>query len=462
MAFLHLAFFLHTFSFTKYVIIMYKILSLLVAFFAVCSVAQAQKLDFARHSHTSRAAAPLDPSRIAAHDDFPELALYFEKDLQLNQWDSTYRWTYSYFPNGDIAEQIGESYGGPGTGFVNNQRVANTFASPGNVASTAYSGWNGSAWSNQYQFTYAYDSQNQIIADWFYQWNGNQWDTVNGSRYTLGYVFSNRIASRVGESWNFSTSAWDLDYREDYNWPSAQGWDSVIYSSWNGGNWQNEERYIDVAWHDIDEDEPTAGLYQGYTGSLWENRERFSNQYGTNDGYIYIEENWNGTSWDSSYKEVVEIDSHGHDVGYLGYFYAGGWHLSGGNENTFTYDAQGRTLEEIDEYLDSLLFVVSVYKTVYPSFFTNAPEPTSLIANVTAYPNPCIDKLNFQVELKQTSTVYIALYDLQGRLRMQTVTPARVGEDIALPISETLENSTYIYRLGTKEGEATGKVTVQR
>jgi hypothetical protein len=66
------------------------------------------------------------------------------------------------------------------------------------------------------------------------------------------------------------------------------------------------------------------------------------------------------------------------------------------------------------------------------------------------------------MDLKQNGPVEVALYDLQGRLRVKTMSPTTVGAEITMPISEILENGTYMYRIQTKEGTASGKVLVQR
>ncbi len=440
---------------------MQKIIYFITALFAIVGFAQAQKPKFPQHMHAQRGSNPAAESRVASHGETPNLAIHFIRDLQLSQWDSTGRYTYSYFPNGDLAEEVRESYGST---FVPASRTVYAYTVPGYYSSYTTYYWDGSAWVGDYQSQYTYDAQNNPLTYWFLTWNVSQWDTTAGSKYSRTYVYTNRVASEIGLSWNSQTHLWDTDWREVYHWYSAQGWDSLTSYDWDGSAWQPQERYVDVSWHDIDEDEPFGARTQSYNGAIWEDFDRFAVTYtGPTDNYVAISEEWTGSSWDSVFKDIIVHDSHDHEISYMGYeYWSGAWHLYGSQITAYSYDAQGSTTQIIYDDLDSAGILQNSYKIEYPSFFTNAPEPTSLGANVTAYPNPCSDRLNFQVKLKQNGPAHIALYDLQGRLRMQTVTPARVGEDIALPISEVLENGTYIYRIQTKEGEASSKITLLR
>ena len=57
--------------------------------------------------------------------------------------------------------------------------------------------------------------------------------------------------------------------------------------------------------------------------------------------------------------------------------------------------------------------------------------------------------------------VQIALYDLKGTLRVLTQSGSVSGKEVTIPISDFLENGTYVYQIMTKAGRASGKVVVQ-
>jgi hypothetical protein len=103
---------------------------------------------------------------------------------------------------------------------------------------------------------------------------------------------------------------------------------------------------------------------------------------------------------------------------------------------------------------------VNIGKYVYGSFFTYAADAEVQHIQVSAYPNPCTDHLHFGFDSPPKKPVHIALYDLQGCLRMQTTMHSEVKE-FAVPISESLENGAYVYRITTAQGHASGKVVVQ-
>ncbi len=406
------------------------------------------------HSHHGTQAA----SKAASHDDLPTMCNNFDWNDTLNQWDSTSRTHFTYFPNGDFAEVISEQY--VGLTFVPSYRATYSFNNQTNTYKSINYNWNGSVWENSYRSDETRDVNGNPILFIDYFWNVSQWDTSGGERLNLSYVLVNKIGQSVSEVWN--AGLWETRYREEYAWPNAQGWDSATFSDWNGSAWDYTERYVDVTWHDFPQFLATTARYQSYVGPQWEDGDRFTATFGTYDSYTQISEEWTGSSWVNSYKEVNVNDSLEHNTLFEDYIWNGQWDPSYAYATAYTYDLQGHTEEAIYQSSTNGGPFINNYRQVYSTFFTNAPDPDMATTSVQAYPNPCTDRLNFMVELQQNGPVQIALYDLQGRLRAQTLTPAQVGQAITIPVSEVLENGTYVYRVTSKLGEATGKVAVQR
>ncbi len=194
---------------------------------------------------------------------------------------------------------------------------------------------------------------------------------------------------------------------------------------------------------------------------MWQDNYITERTYGQFDGYTSITHTWDGSSWDST-KSIIGNDAMYHPISFAQFEWASGWQQVGGGTTDYIYDSQGNTAEWTSKYWSPGGQYINNERKQCFSFFTGIEDLQSNASAVTAYPNPCSDHLNFKLNLNQNGPAHIALYDLQGRLRLQTITPVRVGEDIAMPISETLEDGTYIYRIQTKAGEATGKVAVQR
>ena len=422
-----------------------------------CTTAFSQNNRRPFHDPAARRSAPTAPNKVASHDDFPTLLYAFDWDTLGSAWDSTARNTYTYLPNGDLVEGYSEQYNG--TFFEPYTRQRNTYS--GLTTTSITEQWNGAAWQNISKFENSTDNFGNGTLSLYYFWNTTQWDTTFGNRSTYQYVLTDKVAQSTIEAWNQNTRQWDIAYLEQYSWPNTAGWDTVVYSSWNGSGWDLSERFVDVTWYDLQNFLPYTARNQVYNAPLWEDVERLTGTYGTYGSGDLLTEEWNGVSWDSIYRDVTTNDSHGHEISYEGYDWNGSWMLSYRTMQQYTYDVQGHTTEVI--YLqDNNGTMENYYREVYPSFFTSAAVPQPIATSVTAYPNPCTDRLNFKVELKQNGPVQIALYDLQGRLRMETLTPAQVGKDISLSISEFLENGSYVYRIATKDAQGSGTVVVQR
>ncbi len=409
------------------------------------------------HDPRAGSTAPAANNKIASHLDLPELLYGFEWNNLASAWDSMEIVTYTYHPNGDFAEAIYDRY--DGVTFMHDSRQTNTYA--GQTIRTTSEIWTGSAWENSSKFETTDDNFGNTLLNIYCSWNINQWDTLAGDRVSYQYNLANQVVESVIESWNQNTHQWDTGYLEQYAWSNPTGWDTVTYSNWNGSGWELAERFVDVTWYDFANFLPYYARNQVYNAPLWEDVERFTATYGTNGSGTTYSEDWNGATWDSVYKDVVINDSHGHQVSYEGYQWNASWMLNSVSLTQYTYDLQDRTIEEVYQSGNPSP-VENYYRIVYPSFFTSAIGAHSITSNVTAYPNPCTDRLNFKVENSQNGPIQISIYDLQGRLRMQTVTAAAVGKDITLSISELLENGSYVYRIATKDAQASGKVVVQR
>jgi hypothetical protein len=138
------------------------------------------------------------------------------------------------------------------------------------------------------------------------------------------------------------------------------------------------------------------------------------------------------------------------------------WIQDWGDRYTYTYDAQGHTTEIIQETWNPARNAYEFsQKEVFTNFFTRAEAPHGLSHTVTSYPNPCIQELNFSFGEMQTGRAHVALYDMKGTKRMEMSSQV-TAQVLTLPISGHLEAGVYTYRLTTRQGQATGKVVVQR
>jgi len=219
---------------------------------------------------------------------------------------------------------------------------------------------------------------------------------------------------------------------------------------------------VDVQWHDFLNDQPSYGKYQEYAGSNnWDDIERDQLTYSPMREDVLVEL-FNAPNWDSAYKYVSLYDQHSHEVSHESFFYNSGWGLTDGEYTHYSYDGNGHTTEKWNERYDSGLGAnYNVEKFLYANFFVGTTAPQHPTWTVAAYPNPCTDLLNFDLQLQKPSLVTIELYDLQGRLRCLSQVGMHHGF-VTLPVSEMLEGGVYVYRVRAGGEEVKGRVLVER
>ncbi len=397
--------------------------------------------------------------KTATHEDYPALAYQFIWHDSLVAWDSVYMETMSYSVNGDLTEVIGQQY--IGNGFAPLRRSLYTYASPGFPSSETAFNWNGNSWMEDYRTETTYDSQNNATQYLNFFWTGAAWDTSYGQRNTYSYVFTDKIASRIEEYWDSTSHQWENSSLEEFSYPNATAWDTATLSLWSLGSWLPDERYVDVAWYDFEKDLAYSARNQVFGGSGWEDVARFRSTFGANDSQTIVWDEWSGTDWDSTTKDVMINDQHGHQTVNETYIWIGAWMQSNGYLSHYSYDAQDRTTEIIDEWFDGYIYRYADRHT-YPSFFTGEADALEFTSQVSAYPNPCAEQLNFGFGHPPKGLVEISIYDLRGLLRLQTRISGRHGGPINLQLPETMENGCYTYRISTQEGNACGKLNVLR
>jgi hypothetical protein len=422
-----------------------------------CSMAFAQSRFKAPMDRFKAANATQTNQKVAEHEDLPALRLDFVWNNSLNQWDSTYRFTFTYNINGKVVESIGELYNV--TEFVPYLRTVHTYNSLGFNDTTYSYSWN-VAWENQYRNVMDYDTRGNTILTMGYAWNSTQWDSSWGYRSAYTYVFNDKISLQVEEGWQPGTG-WENATQYVAHYPSPAGWDTFAIALWDSGTWRWQDRYVDATWYDFSKLIAYGATLQTYDSTSWENSFRFDCSVSQYDSQLYLIDAWDGNSWMDSTEKILRImDSLDHMIVDEYYARTTNWQLTDGYQYFYIYDGLGHTIEWVEERFDGTAYEFSL-RQVFSTFFTQAEEGLSRLPSFIAYPNPCADRLNFNWEVQHAGPVEIMLHDLQGRLRVQSMAPATGGE-VSIPISEQLENGTYVYRVRTREGVAVGKVTILR
>lgn len=77
-----------------------------------------------------------------------ELRREFTKDVRINSYDTIFRWTYTYNPQGNIAVLLRQQWSATGRVWQNHSRVTNTYNASGKLIQELVETPNSAAWTN--------------------------------------------------------------------------------------------------------------------------------------------------------------------------------------------------------------------------------------------------------------------------------------------------------------------------
>jgi hypothetical protein len=401
----------------------------------------------------------LSAAKVSSHHDTPLQCLEFVWLDSTSTWDSLAQTTFTYSINGALETSIRSNF--DGSAFVLYERNQYAYYPDGSVKDKWYLYRNGNAWDSVAHDTYAYDAFGNTTVYLNYNYNGSNWDRVAGERKDLTYRNVDQIETQVGWQWQFNGQTWlrvdSIYYAFDGNNERM----SDTHFGYSGVGWEPSFRWLDYSWYNFGKLLPSAGRKQIYSAPTWVDVERFTATYSPFDSPTAIfEQSMAPGQWDTAYKIVQQFDAQDHEILSEIYLYNGAFILYTGRQELYTYDGLGNTLERITRDNNGIAYN-NAQRYLYANFFLAAPKATQPLVEVIAYPNPVQADLHLRLQLRQAGPVLVQLYDLQGRLRAETLSPYKGGE-LTFPLSETLENGCYLYHVSTKEGVADGKVVVQR
>jgi hypothetical protein len=445
--------------------------------------------DFGKMPFQEIAIAGSQKTQATAVDDYPQWALYFLWDGLA--WDSSLQRTYTYRPDGEIAEYIQTSIDTAAPHPIT--KVSLDYDAANRIIQASETYWDGSSWLPFNDNVYQFDSHGNRTAVFNKSWNGLGWDTLNGSwrTATISYTLGGLVDSMETEHYDATLQQWNLNGRlvqrfspdslltyqrraffdqnsmnwvdfvlKTYHFNANQAWDTLEYYVGNVGTpLAHRSTTIWSAWHNFEKQLPLQ--YEEYTYQTTDTLHyRFHSTYGAFDSNVQYEEYFYQGAWDSTAIREADFDTMGNNTRQETFFpFSGTWMINYGQRHHWTYDAQWHTVEEWHETKSLGSPYIPAFRWLYAQFFTSAPDPTSSNVDLVVYPNPCTDQLNFRVEGVQGQTVQITLYDMQGRLRMQSFAQLNGGE-VKIDLSESLESGTYCYRFSTGKRTTSGKIVV--
>jgi hypothetical protein len=404
------------------------------------------------HSHPSNLRG--QSLRVSNHVDLPQACTTFEG----NPWDTVSQTTFSYSVNGALTEEIRSDYA-MGQ-FSPTTRIQYHYAMGGLDSLWSIDHWTNNAWAPSGKGVFEYDVQSNRTLAVSLNWNGTSWDTIGGSRTTYTYGPQNQWASLQEENYDNLAQGWKGFYRWEVTFDPQDKWDTFTEYAFPLNAWEPAYRHVDIIWDDYPSKQMAYAKVQ-YFSTVWADSQQVLGNFGPNQSSEYVTQNIQPSGLVNDKRTSWLNDQYGHRRRYAVDIWSGqAWETFLRDSTDYTYDALGRTLESVDFYWSGGN-LIPYLRQVYASFFTSAFVGQTLDMDVIVYPNPAVSELHFSLQGAKPGQVSIALYDIQGTKRVETMAFSN-GTEIILPLSNELEAGTFIWRANAREGRATGKVIVQR
>lgn len=378
------------------------------------------------------------------------------------QWDSTARYTYTYFNDGKPKTEIKTRYTGPGT-YQNDRRRTYTHTLTGDTLRSTYveDDWNGSTWTTAFRYTEEHDGQDNRILRLSETWNGTAFDTTTAYRWRVTYTGS--IPTEViYQEWQFGFGYLNT-LRDRYTLNAQNEVDSIFNYDYPANDWRLQLRTIDISWHDFANNQRSGYTEQIALNPGFENLYRYSRTYTTGDDHTTIREDWNlSAAWDTTWKFTHSYDQKGHEILAETFVWNNGtFDFLQGRQSLYTYDGQGRTTEYIFQLWDSTAYRNQL-RRCWPDFFTGDKEMQSGTLTIDVFPNPATETLSLKGAFARGKALNFSLYDLQGRRQLAIVTARQSGQHLQFRLPPTLANGTYTYRLISGNRHSSGRIVIQR
>jgi hypothetical protein len=423
-------------------------------------VSQAQTLS--QHPSTAwsgkRIENGLSAAKPATVNDCPAFGMEYFWDDNLGIWQHFRRYVYSYWPSGFLMEERTEIWNG--NSYTPEGRTLSEF--DGVVWGNCWYSWQGNAWQPTDSYAVTFDSQLIPLTSFAFQQSQGQWDTVYGQRQI--YVPNPSLPLYTdGEVWRSNNPVWTLENHTEYHYSIPTEWDTATYFQVNGANLVPDYRQIVHQWHDFATTKYVRATFQEILGNSWTTTVRDSMHHGPFGSYVSVSESsLDGITWSDPSRYEVGFDTLRHQTLVMAQNWVNGtWVTDFGTSFDYVYDAQWHRERIYQSEFTDGSFVLGK-RIDFLSQLTSRDDVVDEGVVVSTYPNPCTDVVRFQLGNEIQGTVAVQLYDLQGRLRVGTVSEVSLGQTMDLPLAHQLEAGTYCYRLQSQSGEAVGKIVVAR
>ncbi len=380
------------------------------------------------------------------------------------RWDSIWQETYTYSPSGLVLEILHDDVL-INPGFTPHFKYLYEYDAQEREIRWTQKIWGSGTYTNDQRKEWFYAQTSNDSVEYTFQWVstpfGFAWDTLSGSRTLRTTLPNGAVLSEEFESWTPTTSGsyWNPQNKVAYHYSQAEEWDTVTYFQAQNGNWLPNGRRVAMNWHNFSQNQCASYVTQLPNGG-WSDVQRTTCTFNGLDSDCFTE-NYSG-NWDTLLRQQLLFDADGRAIRIENQMrQANIWSITDARTYDYSLDSLGHVTQMIQRDWDIQFGFQNTLKYVYPSWLVGFAEISQAEMGVTVYPVPATDVCNFRLEGKTGGLVRIELYDLMGRLRVESIRPYSSNE-IKLLLSEQLEGGTYTYQISTNAGSARGKIIILR
>lgn len=238
----------------------------------------------------------------------------------------------------------------------------------------------GSTWVNYNRSEYKYDSNNNLTEETQMYWDTSTFGWKNSSKMFYNYNTNNKATEFLYQNFDFDNNI-SYQYKTTYTYNTAGDLIEFIDEEWNGSAWEKSYKLELVYSGSI----VSSGVNYEWTGTDWGFGEYSSNVTINYNGNGTISSSvadiWNGTNWVTSDRTIFTYDGNNNLILQDGQVWDGtNW--SSDNKLEKTYDSNGNAITEKESYLENGSFVVALNET-------NNFDTSALMSN---FSNPFKDK----------------------------------------------------------------------
>lgn len=404
-------------------------------------------------------------SNLLKQNDLDKTINHFSWDDFNNSWSANGFSEVKFHSNAELKETI--EYDNTGNPLSKNEYYSINGGIISGVISSVYENSN---WILSTKYEQELSSNGEKNREESFTWADNKWELSSGVIFTSDkknpnqeittkliyndtlkkYIPSTKIISNYNGTLieetiyqNYVNNSWENISAEGYDYNNQGQISAILYLTWDGQMFQNQEMYSNIVWYNYDKKQFTEMVAKIWDGTKWVNSQKAHYQYSMNLGVIGITFQWENDNWEYQYRISEEFDIHNNSKGFkMENFNGNAWSVVIETKSEYYYDSNNRLIETISKINEGGKWINISRETI------NYGSSTGIEAekiSVKVFPNPCVDFI--KIETKNSIADIVNVYNLQGQKVISETSFDTHSQSIN--VSE-LQNGFYI--LEVKQG----------